>query len=214
MALFGPPGVGKGTQAVLLKDAECVAHISTGDALRKAVAEGTELGLEAKGYMSRGELVPDDLVIAIAKDSVQRDGCDGFILDGFPRTVAQAEALDRVLGELGTPLQAVVNLQAPEDVLVRRLSGRRVCSACGANYHVDNMPPKTEGVCDKCGGAVIQRADDQPEAIRNRLKVYEDKTAPVIGYYAGKSILRDIDASDEADVVIGKIESLLEDIKR
>lgn len=212
MALFGPPGVGKGTQAARLRDAEGVAHISTGDALRKAVAEGTETGLKAKSYMDRGELVPDEVVIAIAKESLQREGKNGFILDGFPRTVAQAEALDKVLDEIGAPLQVVVNLQAPEDELVRRLSGRRLCSKCGAGYHVESMPSAVEGKCDACGAETVQREDDKPEAIRNRLQVYEAKTAPVIDYYAHKSILRNVDASGPVDEVLRKIESALKSI--
>jgi adenylate kinase len=213
MALFGPPGVGKGTQAACIKEAENIAHVSTGDALRRAVAEGTEVGLKAKAFMDRGELVPDEVVIAIAKDSVQREGQSGFILDGFPRTVAQAEALDTVLADLGTPLQVVVNLQAPEEELVRRLSGRRVCSLCGAGFHEESMPPTKAGICDRCGGAVVQRDDDKPEAIRNRLNVYEEKTAPVIGYYDGRGVLRNVDASGTVDAVFGKIESALNILK-
>jgi adenylate kinase len=212
MALFGPPGVGKGTQAVLVKEAKGIAHISTGDALRKAVAEGSDVGLEAKSFMDRGELVPDEVVIAIAKDAVQREGESGYILDGFPRTVAQAKALDTVLGELGTPLQAVINLQAPEEALVSRLSGRRVCGQCGKNYHVESNPPADDGICE-CGGKVVQREDDQAEAIRNRLNVYEQKTAPVIGYYADKSILRNVDASGPADSVFELVESVLDTLK-
>jgi len=212
MALFGPPGVGKGTQAVLIKDAEGIAHISTGDALRKAVAEGTETGLKAKGYMDRGELVPDDVVIAIARDAVACEGQKGFILDGFPRTVAQAEALDKALAEMGIPLRAVINLQAPEDELVRRLSGRRVCAQCGANYHIESKPPAVAGKCDACGGDVVQREDDKPEAIRNRLGVYQEKTAPVIGYYAGRSVLRNVDASGPVDAVFERVQSVLETV--
>jgi adenylate kinase len=213
MALFGPPGVGKGTQAVLIKDAENAAHISTGDALRKAVAEGTEVGLKAKAYMDRGELVPDEVVIAIAKDAVQREGQSGFILDGFPRTVAQAEALDVVLDELATPLQVVINLQAPEEELVRRLSGRRGCPQCGAGYHVESMPPAKEGICDRCGSALVQRDDDKPEAIRNRLNVYDEKTAPVIGYYDGTGILKNVDASGSVEDVFGRVQSILKSLK-
>ncbi|MDO8588650.1 MAG: adenylate kinase [Armatimonadota bacterium] len=212
MALFGPPGVGKGTQAVLVENAEGIAHISTGDALRKAVADGTEVGLKAKAYMDRGELVPDDVVIAIALDSIGREGRSGFILDGFPRTVAQADALDKALAELGTPLALVVNLQAPEDELVRRLSGRRVCARCGVNYHIESKPPAVPGKCDQCGGDVIQREDDRPEAIRNRLRVYEEKTAPVISYYAGNSVLRNVDASGAADMVFERVEAVLKTV--
>ena len=213
MVLFGPPGVGKGTQAASIRETTGAAHISTGDALRKAVAEGTDIGLKAKGYMDRGELVPDDVVTAIARESLRRDGQNGFILDGYPRTVAQATALDEALAELNQPLQVVVNLRAPEDVLVRRLSGRRMCSKCGGNYHLESMPPRVAGKCDSCGADLYQRDDDKPEAIRNRLRVYEAKTAPVIDYYAGRDVLRNIDASGSADEVHRRIESILESIE-
>jgi len=209
MALFGPPGVGKGTQAVRVADAIGAAHISTGDELRKAVAQGSEVGLKARSYMDRGELVPDGVVIEIARNSLAREGRNGFILDGFPRTVAQAEALDKALAELGAPLQVVINLQAPEEELVRRLSGRRLCSRCGAGYHIESMPPAVVGKCDLCGGELVQRDDDKPEAVRNRLRVYEEKTAPVVGYYAEKSILRNVDAGDGIESVSGRIQEIL-----
>jgi len=213
MALFGPPGVGKGTQAALIRESAGAAHISTGDALRKAAAEGTAVGLKAKSYMDRGELVPDEIVIAIAKDILGREGRRGFILDGFPRTVVQARALDEALAQLAMPLQVVVNLQAPEEELVRRLSGRRVCVKCGENYHLESKPPTAAGACDACGGELAQRDDDKPEAIRNRLGVYREKTAPVIDYYADRSVLRNVDASGPADQVFRKIESLLGSIR-
>ena len=213
MALFGPPGVGKGTQAAMIRDSVGAAHISTGDALRKAVAEGTCVGLQAKSYMDRGELVPDDIVIAIAKDTLGREGRDGFILDGFPRTVVQAKALDEALAELAMPLQVVISLQAPEEELVRRLSGRRVCAKCGAHYHLESKPPAVSGVCDACGGELAQRDDDKPEAIRNRLGVYQEKTAPIVDYYADRGVLRSVDASGPADQVFRKIKSLLDIIQ-
>lgn len=210
MALFGPPGVGKGTQAVYLKDSKGIAHISTGDALRKAVADRTEIGLKAKSFMDKGELVPDEVVIGIAKEALRHESATGFILDGFPRTVAQAEALSKALKEIGAPLEAVVNLQAPEEELVRRLSGRRMCTKCSGNYHIESMPPAVAGKCDACGAKLYQRDDDKADAILNRLEVYEAKTAPVIDFYAGAGILRNVDASGSVDEVQKRIESALE----
>ncbi|MCE5322439.1 adenylate kinase [bacterium] len=194
IVLFGPPGSGKGTQASILKEKYGAAHISTGDTLREAVANKTEVGLKAKEYMEKGELVPDEVVIAIAKDKLASVGGEGFLLDGFPRTIAQAEALDAALAEIAKPLDAVVNLEVDDEELVKRLSGRRVCPGCGEPYHVDTKAPKVEGKCDKCGGDLVHRADDQPDAIRNRLKVYNNQTAPVLGYYGEKGILKNIDA--------------------
>jgi adenylate kinase len=194
IVLFGPPGSGKGTQASILKEKFGMAHISTGDALREAVANRTEVGLKAKSYMDKGELVPDEVVIAIAKDRLASAGDAGFILDGFPRTIAQAEALDAALDEIGKPLDAVVNLQVDEEELIRRLSGRRVCPGCGEPYHIDSKPSAVEGRCDKCGGELMHRDDDKPEAIRNRLGVYNNQTAPVLGYYDGRGLLRNIEA--------------------
>lgn len=205
VVLFGPPGSGKGTQASLLKEKYGLAHIATGDILREAVANKTEVGLKAKSYMDRGELVPDDVVIAIVKDKLQSIGEVGFILDGFPRTIAQAEALDRALVELGKPLDAVVNLQVDEEELVRRLSGRRVCPSCGEPYHLESKPPKVDEVCDKCGTALLQREDDKPEAIRNRLRVYREQTEPVLGYYASRGILKNIDAVGEIEQIASRI---------
>ena len=207
VVLFGPPGSGKGTQASLLKEKYGLVHIATGDILREAVSNKTEVGLKAKSYMDRGELVPDDVVIAIVKDKLQSIGEVGFILDGFPRTIAQAGALDRVLFDLGKPLDAVLNLQVDEEELVRRLSGRRVCPSCGEPYHVDSKPPKIEEVCDKCGTALLHREDDKPEAIRNRLRVYREQTEPVLDYYASKSILKNINAVGDIEQVASRIAS-------
>ncbi len=194
IVLFGPPGSGKGTQAGFLREKTGAAHISTGDALREAVANRTEVGLQAKAYMDKGELVPDAVVIAIAKDRLSTTGTDGFILDGFPRTTAQAEALDASLEDLAKPLESVVNLRVDEEEIVKRLSGRRVCPDCGEPYHVQTKVPVKEGVCDKCGGRLVHRDDDQPEAIRNRLQVYKAQTEPVLGYYEHKGLLRNVDA--------------------
>lgn len=209
IVLFGPPGSGKGTQASLLKEKYGLAHVSTGDILREAVANRTEVGLKAKGYMDRGELVPDDVVIAIAKDKLEAIGDKGFVFDGFPRTMAQAKALDTALEELRKPLDAVVNLEVDEDELVRRLSGRRVCPGCGEPYHLDSKPSRVAGTCDKCGGELLHRADDRPEAVRNRLAVYRDQTEPVLGYYQGKGTLKNVDARGGIEEILGRIAEAL-----
>lgn len=205
IVLFGPPGAGKGTQAGLLAEEYGAEHISTGDALREAVAKQTEVGLKAKTYMDRGELVPDEVVIAIAKDRLASTGEAGFILDGFPRTIAQAEALDEALDQIGKPLETVISLQVEEDELVRRLSGRRVCPDCGEPYHVESKRPKNEGVCDLCGAGLVHRDDDRPEAIRNRLCVYTDQTSPVLGYYRDKGLLEQVSAVGDIDEVFRRV---------
>ncbi len=203
LVLLGAPGAGKGTLAKQLSGALGAVHISTGDIFREEVANGTELGKQAKSYMDRGELVPDAVVIGMVRSRLTRpDVAGGFILDGFPRTAPQAEALDTVLTEAGTPLSTVLDIDVPEEAVVRRLSGRRVCRACGAIYHVDNMPTKQEGVCDKCGGEVYQRDDDQAEAIRRRLRVYAEATAPLTAYYQAKGILESVDGTGTPDQVL------------
>ena len=209
--MFGPPGSGKGTQASLLEKRSKAAHISTGDTLREAVAKKTEIGLEAKSYMDRGELVPDGVVIAIAREKLASVGEDGFILDGFPRTIAQAEALDAALADLAKPLEAVVNLSVDEEELVRRLSGRRVCPACGEPYHIDSKPSNEAGKCDRCGGELIHRDDDKPDAIRNRLRVYENQTVPLLGYYERKGLLRNVDAVGGIEDIQSRIAGSLGD---
>jgi adenylate kinase len=182
--LLGAPGAGKGTQAERIVAAYGVAHISTGDILRKAVADGTELGLEAKRYMDAGELVPDEVVIGLARDRLAEPDCeDGFLLDGFPRTVAQAEALNRVLGELGKALHAVVEIDVDKDALLKRLTSRRTCRDCGKVYNLLIERPNQHDVCDVCGGEVYQRDDDTVETVSNRLDVYETSTAPLVDYY-------------------------------
>lgn len=208
IVLFGPPGAGKGTQAGLLSEKYGTPHISTGDILREAVARGTEIGLKAQSYMNRGELVPDEVVIEIAKQKLAEIGAKGFMFDGFPRTVPQAEALDAALMDLGMPLDAVASLVVPEDELVKRLSGRRVCSGCGAPYMVDKMPEGMEK-CEACGGQIVQRADDNPESVRNRLKVYENQTSPLIEYYREKGILREVDATGPIDEVFDRLVNAL-----
>ena len=202
LILFGPPGAGKGTQADRLQADFRLPYIATGDMLRANVKEGTPLGREAKGYMDAGDLVPDELIVAMAAERLaQEDARDGFILDGFPRTVEQAQALDEQLNAAARRVTAVLLLDVPDEEVVRRLSGRRVCVKAGHNYHVDFDPPKHEGVCDQDGSRLIQRDDDKPDVIRNRLEVYQAKTAPVIDYYDEQGLLRRIDGTrDQTEV--------------
>lgn len=208
IVLFGPPGAGKGTQAGLLIEKYGAPHISTGDILREAVAKGTEIGKEAQSYMTKGELVPDRVVIEIAKQKLAEVGKSGYILDGFPRTVPQAEALDTALAELELPLDAVVSLAVPEDELVKRLSGRRVCSGCGAPYMVGNLPEDPEK-CSSCGGKIVQRADDEPESVKNRLQVYAKQTTPLLDYYRNHGVLIEIDATGSINDVFGRVVAAL-----
>ncbi len=202
LILFGPPGAGKGTQAERLRTDFQLPFISTGDMLRANVRDETELGEQAKEYMDAGDLVPDDVIVAMAAERLREDDAeDGFILDGFPRTIEQAKALEQQLDDLGRRVTAVLLIDVPDDELIRRLSGRRVCVKSGHNYHVDFDPPKHEGVCDQDGSRLIQRDDDKPEVVKNRLRVYHEKTAPLIDYYDGLGLLRRIDGTrDPADV--------------
>ena len=202
LILLGAPGAGKGTVAKMLTDIDGSVQISTGDILRAAVKEGTELGKEAQGYMERGELVPDSLIMGIMEERLQQDDCkQGFLLDGFPRTIPQAEELDKLLDRLGITLDGVVNLNVPHEVILDRLTTRRTCEDCGAIYNVKSNPPKVEGVCDKCGGKVVQRADETEEAISKRLDVFNEQTAPLVGYYEKKGMLWDINATSSDEVV-------------
>jgi adenylate kinase len=202
LVLVGAPGAGKGTQAKYIGQHFDIPAISTGDIFRANLAARTPLGLEAKRYMDRGDLVPDEVTIGIVRDRLsQGDTEPGFLLDGFPRTLPQAEALDKMLDELGIPLDVVLELKADEDEVVRRLSGRRTCRMCGHVWHTEFDPPKQEGVCDICGGELFQRDDDKPETIRRRLQVYNDQTAPLVGYYRDKGLLRTIEAEGRVDEV-------------
>jgi adenylate kinase len=206
LILLGPPGAGKGTQAVRLVERFGIPQISTGDILRKAVKEGTEMGAMAKEFMDKGALVPDEVVIGIIRDRILESDChDGYILDGFPRTIAQAEALEGMLSEMGSGIDHVVNISVDDEEIVKRLTGRRTCSACGAGYHVIFDPPEKEGVCDKCGGSLIQRKDDTEGTIRSRLKVYRDQTEPLIAFYNGKGLLRTIPGEGKMEEIFDTV---------
>lgn len=204
--LLGPPGAGKGTQAVRLVEKYEIPHISTGDIFRKNIKEGTELGKKAQEYMNAGALVPDELVVDLVKDRLQQDDCkNGFLLDGFPRTIFQAEKLDEFLSESNQKMDIVINLKVEKEALIKRLTGRRVCKDCGASYHIVNIPPKKECVCDICGGELIQRKDDNIETVENRINVYEEQTAPLIGYYKEAGSLVDFDGEASLDEVFDAI---------
>lgn len=204
--LLGPPGAGKGTQAEVLVKKLSIPHISTGDMFRNAIKEGTELGKKAKEYMDSGQLVPDEVTVGIVQERISQNDCQGgFLLDGFPRTVAQAEALDGILAEMQTQLDAVISIEVPKEKLVARLTGRRVCRKCGATYHMEFNPPGQDGICDKCGEELYQRSDDTEETVLNRLSVYENQTAPLIEYYSQKGLLKKIDGDNPIEQVLVKI---------
>jgi adenylate kinase len=210
LALFGAPGVGKGTQAGFLQERLGLPHVSTGDMLRAAIREGTPEGLRARAIVERGELVPDELISALVGARLAREDVrEGFILDGFPRTVGQAEYLDRALEAGGRSLDTVINITVPENELLERLGGRRVCPSCGASYHVRFQPSMVEGRCDACGGRLERRADDADEVIRGRLEVYARQTAPVLEYYRGRGVLREVDGVGRPEEVTGRIAALL-----
>jgi adenylate kinase len=207
--LIGPPGAGKGTQASAIKKKYEVAHISTGDMLRENVNAGTELGFEAKKFMDAGSLVSDELILNMMRERLnQPDAKSGFLLDGFPRTVAQAEALDELMDEMSLALDAVVLLDVPDEIVVNRLSNRRVCSSCGAIYNTEAHPTQTEGICDVCSGSVIQRDDDRDDVIRNRLAVYHNKTSPLVEYYGRTGRLHRVGAAGSGDAVRKYLELL------
>ncbi|SHJ83804.1 adenylate kinase [Propionispora hippei] len=204
--LMGPPGAGKGTQAVQLVEELKIPHISTGDMFRAAVKEGTELGKQAKACMDAGQLVPDAVTIGIVKERLAKPDCrQGFILDGFPRTLEQANALDSTLKDLGIVLTRVVNINVPTEELVSRITGRRICKSCGATYHIAFNPSKVNGSCDKCSGELYQRADDSEDTVTNRLRVYTDQTEPLIGYYRTQGLYCEINGCQDIDKVLADI---------
>ena len=208
--LLGPPGAGKGTQAVKIVEKYSIPHISTGDIFRENIKNETELGKRAKSYMDRGELVPDELVVEIATDRLTKNDCkNGFLLDGFPRTIFQAEKLDEFLTKRGEKIDKVINIDVEKDALVKRITGRRVCKSCGASYHVVNIPPKKDGVCDLCDGELIQRADDTEETVLNRIDVYNKQTKPLVDYYDKAGVIVNIDGNKDLDDVLSDINTAL-----
>ncbi len=212
--LLGPPGAGKGTQAEIMKERLNLVHLSTGDILRGEVKAGTELGLKAKSYMERGELVPDELIIEMIKGKLEGlDKSQGFLLDGFPRTVAQAQALDDMLLELGMNLDAVLYLKVSWEIVKMRLVGRLICKGCGAIYHKVNKPPKEEGICDICGGELYQREDDKEEVIKSRFDVYNERTAPLIDFYRRKGILFEVNSEVSPEATFKEIEEVIQGLK-
>jgi len=208
--LMGPPGAGKGTQAEMLTKEFSIPHVSTGDIFRNAIKEGTEMGKKAKEYMDKGALVPDEIVVGIVKERLQKPDCaDGVLLDGFPRTAEQAEALDEVLQELEMSIDAVVNVEVEEEELVSRLTGRRVCQKCGTTYHVKHNPPKVRNICDHCGGELYQRSDDTIETVKERLSVYNRQTKPIIDFYQRKGLYVSVDGSKKINEVSEEIKGKL-----
>lgn len=206
LVLMGPPGVGKGTQAERLQEALRIPHVSTGDLLRSALRDGTPLGRQARGFMEAGRLVPDELIADMVSERLDRkDAALGFILDGFPRNLAQVEALDALLARRGARLDRVIVLEAAEAEIVRRLSGRRVCPKCGAVYHLESKAPASAGVCDACGSPLVQRPDDTEEVIRERLRVYAEETLPIAERYRGRGMLEVVDGTGDADAVAARV---------
>ena len=208
--MLGAPGAGKGTQAKMIADKFNIPHISTGDIFRANIKNGTELGKKAKEYMDKGQLVPDELTVEILLDRVANDDCkNGYVLDGFPRTIPQADVLDKELTKLGDKVDFAINVDVPDENIVRRMSGRRACLKCGATYHIEHIPPKKEGICDKCGSELVQRDDDKPETVQNRLSVYHEQTQPLIDYYDKKNILKSVDGTKDMQEVFSDIVNIL-----
>lgn len=208
--MLGAPGAGKGTQAKKIAEKYGIPHISTGDIFRANIKNGTELGKKAKTYMDQGLLVPDELVVDLVVDRVGQEDCKkGYVLDGFPRTIPQAEALDQALAKLGEKMEYAINVEVPDENIVRRMSGRRACVDCGATYHIVYAPTKVEDVCDKCGGELILRDDDKPETVQKRLGVYHEQTQPLIDYYTGAGILREVDGTIDIQDVFADIVKIL-----
>ena len=208
--MLGAPGAGKGTQAKMIAEKFNIPHISTGDIFRANIKNGTELGKKAKEYMDKGQLVPDELTVEILLDRVAADDCkNGYVLDGFPRTIPQADVLDKELTKLGDKVDFAINVDVPDENIVRRMSGRRACLKCGATYHIEHILPKQEGICDKCGSELVQRDDDKPETVQNRLSVYHEQTQPLIDYYNKKNILKTVDGTKDMQEVFSDIVNIL-----
>ena len=208
--MLGAPGAGKGTQAKMIADKYQIPHISTGDIFRANIKEGTELGLKAKGYMDQGLLVPDELVVDLVVDRLAQEDCvNGCVLDGFPRTIPQAECLDAALAAKGEAIDYAVDVDVPDENIINRMSGRRACVACGATYHIVHIPTKVEGVCDRCGENLILRDDDKPETVKKRLDIYHEQTQPLIDYYTRKNVLKSIDGTQEMSAVFQSIVDML-----
>ena len=209
--MLGAPGAGKGTQAKMIAEKYQIPHISTGDIFRANIKNGTELGKEARTYMDKGELVPDELTVRILLDRVAQPDCEkGYVLDGFPRTIPQAEVLDQELTKRNEKIDYAINVEVPDENIVRRMSGRRACVFCGATYHMVHIPPKKEGLCDKCGNDLILRDDDKEETVKNRLGVYHDQTQPLIEYYSNKGVLQSVDGTIDMMDVFKSITDILE----
>ncbi|MDE6184818.1 MAG: adenylate kinase [Lachnospiraceae bacterium] len=208
--MLGVPGAGKGTQAKMIADKYHVPHISTGDIFRANIKNGTELGMEAKKYMDQGLLVPDELTVKILLDRVAKNDCEnGYVLDGFPRTIPQAEVLDKALAEINDKIDFAINVDVPDENIIRRMGGRRACLSCGATYHVEHIPPKKEGICDACGKELVLRDDDKPETVGNRLDVYHKQTQPLIDFYNAKGILKTVDGTADMKDVFAAIVDIL-----
>ncbi|MCR5118317.1 MAG: adenylate kinase [Lachnospiraceae bacterium] len=208
--MLGAPGAGKGTQAKMIAETYKLPHVSTGDIFRANIKNGTELGKEAKAYMDKGELVPDELTVRILLDRVAQEDCaNGYVLDGFPRTIPQAEVLDAELDKLGEKVDFAIDVEVPDENIVKRMSGRRACLKCGATYHIVHIPPKTEGICDACGSELVQRDDDKEETVKNRLSVYHQQTQPLIDFYNNKGVLKTVDGTKDSAEVFADIKKIL-----
>lgn len=209
--MLGAPGAGKGTQAKMIADKYHVPHISTGDIFRANIKEGTALGMEAKKYMDQGQLVPDELTVKILLDRVAKEDCkNGYVLDGFPRTIPQAEVLDKALADLGDSVDFAIDVEVPDENIIKRMGGRRACLSCGATYHLEHIPPKAEGICDRCGKELILRDDDKPETVEKRLHVYHEQTSPLIDFYRAKGILKEVDGTRKMEEVFNAIVEILD----